>query len=210
MSDGRVKKWTMLSYCYAPTAQSNSLYVSNLSPNSPPFCLTSCLTCPLCPSPGKLLFSVSFLVFLLMLILLGKGFTVTRWGSARFHQLMCLLYVCVCVFSLSLHVVVLLASPPTLSPPACPPQSVMPMSGVLETVSRSAGCDKMIHEPSPVFHSKCPLLLETLDLMSVHKVWRSSSDPLVSAWRAARSSQMDDDALFVNCKKAFTCDSTDV
>uniref|UniRef100_A0A674D7R1 Transmembrane protein 145 n=1 Tax=Salmo trutta TaxID=8032 RepID=A0A674D7R1_SALTR len=29
-------------------------------------------------SPGKLLFSVSFLVFLLMLILLGKGFTVTR------------------------------------------------------------------------------------------------------------------------------------
>lgn len=31
-----------------------------------------------CLSPGKLLFSVSFLVFLLMLILLGKGFTVTR------------------------------------------------------------------------------------------------------------------------------------
>lgn len=30
-------------------------------------------------SQGKLLFSVSFLVFLLMLILLGKGFTVTRW-----------------------------------------------------------------------------------------------------------------------------------
>jgi len=28
--------------------------------------------------PAKLLFSVSFLIFLLMLILLGKGFTVTR------------------------------------------------------------------------------------------------------------------------------------
>nr|XP_032644735.1 transmembrane protein 145-like [Chelonoidis abingdonii] len=34
---------------------------------------------------AKLLFSVSFLVFLLMLILLGKGFTVTRyrWGGRR-------------------------------------------------------------------------------------------------------------------------------
>lgn len=30
------------------------------------------------PFPAKLLFSSSFLVFLLMLILLGKGFTVTR------------------------------------------------------------------------------------------------------------------------------------
>lgn len=40
---------------------------------------TRALTHPLSPSPAKLLFSISFLVFLLMLILLGKGFTVTRY-----------------------------------------------------------------------------------------------------------------------------------
>lgn len=52
-------------------------------PNYP--CVSSfCLTLSL--SPGKLLFSVSFLVFLLMLILLGKGFTVTRWGGCTFLQ----------------------------------------------------------------------------------------------------------------------------
>lgn len=47
-----------------------------------PFVFCVCLI--FCLSPGKLLFSVSFLVFLLMLILLGKGFTVTRWGSSAF------------------------------------------------------------------------------------------------------------------------------
>lgn len=36
-----------------------------------------CLSCPLLLLPAKLLFSSSFPVFLLMLILLGKGFTVT-------------------------------------------------------------------------------------------------------------------------------------
>lgn len=42
------------------------------------------LSCPLLLLPAKLLFSSSFLIFLLMLILLGKGFTVTRcpcWGE---------------------------------------------------------------------------------------------------------------------------------
>ncbi|RCU34908.1 hypothetical protein DVA76_18715, partial [Acinetobacter baumannii] len=46
--------------------------------------------------PGKLLFSVSFLVFLLMLILLGKGFTVTRWGFLSLMSVF--LHVCVSLF----------------------------------------------------------------------------------------------------------------
>lgn len=60
----------------------------------------------LCPSPGKLLFSVSFLVFLLMLILLGKGFTVTRWAlclcvHVLFHYTA---VVCVPVFIQACHI----------------------------------------------------------------------------------------------------------
>lgn len=69
------------------------LQIRKPQPNYP-FCLlflTFYLSPLLCPSPGKLLFSVSFLVFLLMLILLGKGFTVTRWGGCIF----CSFFVCV-------------------------------------------------------------------------------------------------------------------
>lgn len=59
------------------------------------FSFSLCMSTSLSPSPGKLLFSVSFLVFLLMLILLGKGFTVTRWGFWTFLMFLCV-FLCAC------------------------------------------------------------------------------------------------------------------